>query len=102
MANVQVERQEGGVVMKIQGRFDFNLHNDFRDAYELALNDQPVDQFVIDLKQAEYLDSSALGMLLILRDKMGAHAADRLVINCNAEVRDILRVSNFDKLFTIQ
>lgn len=54
----------------------------------------------MDLKEATYLDSSALGMLLLLRDHAGDDA-DVRVINSNSDVRKILAISNFDKLFDI-
>ena len=59
------------------------------------------DIYVVDLKEATYLDSSALGMLLLLRDHAGGDDAEVQVINSNSDVRKILAISNFDKLFDI-
>lgn len=102
MANVLVQHDSDAVVLKIRGRFDFNLHNEFREAYETALQGDRESRFVIDMAEADYLDSSALGMLLILRDRLGCNADKQVIVNCNQEVMEILQVSNFDKLFTIQ
>ena len=57
--------------------------------------------FVVDLAQAEYLDSSAMGRLLQLREHSGN--ADRKVVlkNANDAVRDVLAIANFEKLFQI-
>ena len=87
------------LTIKITGRFDFGRHHDFRTSYESGLV-RP-DAVVVDLKEATYLDSSALGMLLLLRDHVGGDKADVRVINSNADVRKILAISNFDKLFKI-
>jgi ABC-type transporter Mla MlaB component len=54
------------VTITISGRFDFDLHQEFRQAFEHAEDEEA--SYVIDLAQAEYMDSSALGMLLLLRD----------------------------------
>lgn len=83
----------------IRGRFDFSAHQSFRDAYE-RVSSRP-STFVIDLKDTTYLDSSALGMLLLLRDHAGGESADIKVIHSSTDVRKILAISNFDKLFDI-
>ncbi|MCB1654339.1 MAG: STAS domain-containing protein, partial [Pseudomonadales bacterium] len=46
-------------------------------------------------------DSSALGMLLLLRDHAGGDNAEIRVINSNPDVLKIFNISNFDKLFDI-
>ena len=58
-------------VIKLMGRFDFNAHREFRSAYDSLVADVSISSVVVDFTGVDYLDSSALGMLLILRDKMG-------------------------------
>lgn len=88
------------LIIKIEGRFDFSTHQAFRDAYEQGGTD--VDSYVVDLSEATYLDSSALGMLLLLRDYAGGDHANIAIENCNNDVRKILTISNFEQLFTIR
>ncbi len=87
------------LTIKIKGRFDFGKHQEFRDAYER----QPrrPDSVVVDLKDTTYLDSSALGMLLLLRDHAGGDESDVRVVHASSDVRKILAISNFEKLFDI-
>lgn len=100
MSVVSEVSQEGQkLTISIKGRFDFGSHEDFRKSYE-QLNQKP-SSVVVDLKEATYLDSSALGMLLLLRDHAGGEDSDVRVINSNSDVRKILGISNFDKLFDI-
>jgi anti-anti-sigma regulatory factor len=40
-------------------------------------------------------------MLLLLRDHAGGDDSDVRVVNSNSDVRKILAISNFDKLFDI-
>ena len=87
------------LTIAIKGRFDFAKHQAFRDAYERQ-NGRP-EQVVVDLSEATYLDSSALGMLLLLRDHVGGDDSDVRVVHATADVRKILAISNFDKLFDI-
>jgi len=86
------------LTITIKGRFDFSTHQDFRGAYEKK--DQ-AKHYVVDLKETNYLDSSALGMLLLLRDHAGGERADVRLENCSADVIKILAISNFAKLFKI-
>ena len=83
----------------IRGRFDFASHQDFRDAYERV--ERAPKRYVIDLQEATYLDSSALGMLLLLRDHAGGDAAQIRLLNGSSDVRKILAISNFEQLFQI-
>lgn len=83
----------------IRGRFDFASHQPFRDAYE-RVGSRP-QRYRVDLHDTTYLDSSALGMLLLLRDHAGGEAAQIQLLNCNGDVRKILAISNFEQLFQI-
>ncbi|MEK1839752.1 STAS domain-containing protein [Pseudomonas sp. NPDC089918] len=87
------------LTISIEGRFDFGRHQEFRESYE-GLNSTP-ESIVVDLKKATYLDSSALGMLLLLRDHAGGDNSDIRVVNSSSDVKKILAISNFDKLFDI-
>ena len=85
--------------IKISGRFDFSVHQDFRKATQLASSG--VSTIVVDMSEADYVDSSALGMLLVLRDKVDERKEAISIKNANPEVRKILDIANFDKLFTL-
>lgn len=88
------------ITIFIEGRFDFSSHQVFRQAYE-NLEDVP-EFYNVDMSATSYLDSSALGMLLLLRDYAGGDTAKISIINCNDDVRKILAISNFEQLFTIK
>jgi anti-anti-sigma factor len=87
------------LTIAIKGRFDFGSHQLFRDAYERFYKVPQV--YIVDLKETTYMDSSALGMLLLLRDHAGGDNSEVQVINSSSDVRKILAISNFDKLFDI-
>ncbi len=96
---VNAQLEGSTLTIKVTGRFDFSVHQEFRLAYE-GLTPSPT-QYVIDLGETSYLDSSALGMLLLLRDFSGGDSADIRISNCNQDVRKILAISNFEQLFRI-
>ena len=86
--------------IKISGRFDFSCHKEFRDAYRNTPSGSE-NTYTIDMSGTEYVDSSALGMLLLLREHAGSEQGNVILKGCRNDVKDILVVSNFDKLFTI-
>ena len=88
------------LTIQIQGRFDFSAHQDFRGSYE-SLSSKP-SRYLVDMNETTYLDSSALGMLLLLRDHAGGDSAAIKILNCSPDVKKILTISNFEQLFTIQ
>ena len=83
----------------IKGRFDFGQHQKFRESYERFY--KVPQAYIVDLKETTYMDSSALGMLLLLRDHAGGDESQVTVINSNPDVRKILAIANFDRLFDI-
>lgn len=99
--NVNFNQDQGRACLALKGRFDFTCHCGFKQAYEQALAAGGVSEVVVDLREVDYLDSSALGMLLLLRDKGKALNKQVSLANCAGTVRDVLRVANFDKLFTL-
>ena len=88
------------LTIKISGRFDFSSHQEFRKAYEAV--SQSNLAYVIDMAAAEYLDSSALGMLLLMREHAGGDQADIRIVNCRPQIKNILKVANFAKLFKVE
>lgn len=87
------------ITISISDRFDFSSHKEFRAAYSNSSGDN--SHYVVDLSATEYIDSSALGMLLLLREHAGSEKSKIILRGASNEVRDILEVSNFDKLFTL-
>ncbi len=99
---VKAQVSEDGTVLTISitGRFDITTYKDFGEAYKDRLD--YVSKCVVDMAEAEYLDSSALGMLLMLRERSGGDSAAIDIVNCTPGVKNILKTANFDRLFNIE
>lgn len=87
------------LTITVKGRFDFSALQQFRNAYE-KVSPKP-KAYVIDLKESDYLDSSALGMLLALRDHAGGDSANIRILNANADIKKILVITKLDELFKV-
>ena len=97
--NTIVSETGNKVTISVAGKFDFQLYDEFRASYADAAGSGV--EFVVDLSATEYLDSSALGMLLLLREHAGGESSNIEIIQASPEVRKILDVANFGKLFKL-
>ena len=94
--------QDGRAVLTLEGRFDFNSHRDFRDACDELLIRPGLKGIDVDFTRVDYLDSSALGMLLLLREKADTQGKQVALAGLQGTVKEVLDIANFDKLFTIR
>ena len=100
LANLRTEHETA--VIRLSGRFDFSGHREFRHCYEAALQEPSVRRIDVDLNAVEYLDSSALGMLLLLKEQAEARSLPVSLLNCAGTVREILDVANFNVMFSMK
>ncbi len=100
--SVNTKNTNGTLELHLSGRFDFNANQIFRKAYQNGLDNTVTSYVVLDFSGVEYMDSSALGMLLLLKDYGDKENKRIELINCQDTVREILDIVNFGKLFTIR
>ncbi len=100
--SIQSQVSEDGKILTIavSERFDISVYKDFSSTYADKLDQ--VSTCVIDMAKAEFLDSSALGMLLMLRERATAADTTVKIANCSPGVMNILKMANLDKLFLIE
>ncbi len=96
----QLSSSNTELIITVDGRFDASLLDEFRLSYESVPD--TVKKYIVDLKRTEHLDSSALGMLLVLRDFAGGDKSNVEIANANSEVKKIFTISSFEKLFNVQ
>ena len=88
--------------MMLIGSFDFNLHREFRQASQELLDNSEVQEIEIDFDQVPFLDSSALGMLLLLKERAAGLKKTMTLINCREAVMQVFHIASFNKMFTIK
>jgi anti-anti-sigma factor len=97
--NVHHDSEHDCLTLQVGQRFDFSIHRDFHEA--CLDSGKAARSYVIDLGEVTSMDSSALGMLLLLREHAGADRAEIRIVNAGNELRNTLRVAGFDKLFVL-
>lgn len=88
--------------IRLPERFDFGYHKQFNSAYEPFLEDRALRTLNIDFSQVQYLDSSALGMLVLLAKKFSGKGVTLNIVGAKGTAREIIQMANLSKLFTIE
>lgn len=86
-------------VIRLPNRFDFSQHKIFTQQADVALQ-SGARQLEIDFSQVQYLDSSALGMLVLLSKKASAQQVSIQLKGAQGTALDILMMANMQKIFT--
>lgn len=92
------DKEVDRLVIRVKGRFDYSCHKVFKEAFTSS---EVASSYEVDLAEVIYLDSSALGMLLLLRDYADGNKTEICLTNVNKVVVDILKIANFHRLFDI-
>ena len=100
--NINAKVTGNTAMISLTGRFDFNLQRDFKESYDPQLLNASILHIEVNLSGVEYLDSSALGMLLMLRERAMSAGKSLKLCNPSVGVTQILEIANFSKLFTIE
>ncbi len=102
MGEISVERSEQKTIIRVVGKFCFGLHARFRDAYRRDLLERGGNiRFVVDLSRTDFIDSSALGMLIMLREEAGTDGDRVELTRVHPGIRRVLEEANFHRLFNI-
>lgn len=88
------------VMITIKKRFDYKMSSEFREAYRHIPGRESIS-YHVDLRYVDYMDSSALGMLLLLREHAKCRGGEVIIESPSEPIDQILKVANFEQLFTI-
>jgi len=97
----RVESIPNGKRIAMSGRLTFADHASFRNL--IAVLEEPgMKSCVFDLSAVEFVDSAAMGMLLLARDKAVGRNVQITLKGAQGPVRSIMEVAKFGNLFTME
>jgi len=96
----QSSESESTLTIRVEGKFDFASHADFRNAYRSQI--KTGIKYQIDLSKVDYMDSSALGMLLMIKEHAEVNKGTVTLYHPPPDIRGIFEMANFYALFTIE
>jgi anti-sigma B factor antagonist len=96
---LSMDRQDGACVVRLAGELDLYNANDVRQALFEACADHP-ERVVVDLGEVEFVDSTALGVLIDARTKL-ANRRSFILAAPRLETRRALEISGLDRHFAV-
>jgi anti-sigma B factor antagonist len=94
-----VERRGDAYVVKLGGELDLYNAQQVREALAEAASDSP-QRVVVDLGEVEFIDSTALGVLIEARTRLNNRRAFLLAAP-GLETRRALEISGLDRHFSV-
>jgi anti-anti-sigma factor len=97
---VQSKIQKSGesVEVLLEGRFTFTDHDSFRRLIDELGGAAPL-RCTVDLSAVSYLDSAAVGMLLLMRERLDR---SKIVLKGgSSSVKELIRIAKLGTLFEI-
>lgn len=97
---IKTFKNNGNVRLVLSGRFTFDAYHDFKAEFTPVLDSGDFKELEIDLGGVEYLDSLALGMLLLLKERV----VNKPIVLSNAKgmVKSVMEIANFHQLFAMK
>lgn len=95
-----VDRRDDGVVVRLAGELDLYNAHQVREAL-LACSAENPARLVVDLGEVQFVDSTALGVLVEARSRMEDKQAFLLAAP-GVETRRALEVSGLDRHFNVR
>lgn len=95
-------KDEGGEWhCNIKGHFTFTDTFKFKTLLDDIEQKQP-QKLVLDFQEAEYIDSAALGMLLVLKEVAEKTNTDITMVHVHSQILKVFTLSRFEEVFDIQ
>jgi len=96
----QIDGAKG--ILRLEGRFTFEAGADFKAKAHAVLETAAVKELHLDFQGVTFLEPSALGILLLLREQAEAKGTQVTLLNPSTTIRSALEAVQFGKLFEIR
>ncbi len=95
-----VEDSDGARVVRLAGELDLYNASAVRQALFEACSSGPPERVVVDLSEVDFIDSTALGVLIEARTKLPNRKAFMLA-SAGLETKRALQISGLDRHFAV-
>lgn len=85
--------------LRLPSRFDYSFHRQFGEMYTPLIESSVCKEIILDFSQVEYLDSSALGMMVLLQKKFSTNNRKIKIKGSRGATEEILKMANMQKIF---
>lgn len=82
-------------------RFDYSSHTEFYEHCLAVTQDANIQEVILDFSLVEYMDSSALGMLVIMHKKAQSSGKKLKISRARGTVKEVLMLANIERIIDI-
>ncbi len=98
--STHVSSDNSEVTISTCASFDIHVFQEFSKAFKAVT--LPGVKYIIDMAKTEFIDSSGLGMLLLMRERLGGSDTDIKILNCRPEIKRTLESVNLHRFMQIE
>lgn len=96
-----IENISNGIYgVTLSGKFTFSDHQEFRSVLQKA-EENNIRQVVLNMALVDFIDSAALGMLLLLHDIAKKNHKEVMINGATGHVKKIFEMAKFETMFAI-
>jgi len=95
--SIELQKSGSTLVIKLPETLNASIQTEFRQAYY----EKDIKEYVIDFARTEYVDSSGLGLLMLLHGTTKDYPSPPILKTTHVKdkIKDILKLSKVDKYF---
>ena len=102
MDTYDLKEGAGVYVLTLSGRFTYNHHSKVQDLVKFFTQNR-AREVTLDLESLAFIDSSAVGMLLIIAQELKNIGGTLIIVNSRGQVDRVLRTASvYDVILTPQ
>ena len=102
MMELQLKELDNHTIrLVVTGELSFADQSKFREVFKSVEANKP-SHICVDLAGCDFIDSAALGMLLLLKEKADILSADVTIAGAHGQVLKVLELSRFGDLFAME
>lgn len=98
--NIEKIYDDKDLTVKVEGRIDTLTSQELEESLNEDIEN--INALTLDFKALEYISSAGLRVLISTQKKLKANDAQLTIINVNDTIKEIFRMSGFDKILTIR
>lgn len=99
--DIVIQENQDALDIRMSGKFTFIDHPVFRQIIE-KMSDPNVRQIIFYMDRIEFVDSAALGMLLLAHDEAAKHSKKIVISGIQGQVKKMFDVARLGTLFTLR
>lgn len=98
--NIEKNYNNKELTLTVEGRIDTITSNELEEVITAEIGN--FDSLILDFADLEYISSAGLRVLISTQKKLKADNIPMTIKNVNDSVREIFRMSGFDKILKIE